>query len=74
MEVYPNADRGPLNYEKRIDVLEGHVRSIQLAARGRSSGLTVPLADVLIYACAKLNGLDVAHDDSHFDELAKLEG
>jgi hypothetical protein len=31
------------------------------------------LADLLIYACAKLNGLDVAHDDSHFDELAKLE-
>jgi predicted nucleic acid-binding protein len=49
-------------------------RSIQLADRGRAGGLTVPLADLLIYACAKLNGLDVAHDDSHFDELAKLEG
>ena len=48
-------------------------RSIQLADRGRSAGLTVPLADLLIFACAKLNGLDVAHDDSHFDELGTLE-
>jgi predicted nucleic acid-binding protein len=48
-------------------------RAIQLADRGRSAGLTVPVADLLIYACARLNGLDVAHDDSHFDELAKLE-
>jgi predicted nucleic acid-binding protein len=48
-------------------------RSIQLADRGQSAGLTVPLTDLLIYACAKLNGLDVAHDDSHFDDLARLE-
>jgi predicted nucleic acid-binding protein len=48
-------------------------RSNQLADRGRSAGLTVPLTDLLIFACARLNGLDVAHDDSHFDELAKLE-
>ena len=48
-------------------------RSIQLADRGRSAGVTFPLADILIFACAKLNGLAVAHDDSHFDELAKLE-
>jgi predicted nucleic acid-binding protein len=48
-------------------------RSIQLADRGRSAGVTVPLVDLLIFACAKRNGLDVAHDDSHFDELAKLE-
>jgi len=48
-------------------------RSIQLADRGRSAGVTVPLADLLVYACAKLNGLDVAHDDSHFDKLAKLD-
>jgi predicted nucleic acid-binding protein len=48
-------------------------RAIQLADRGRAAGLTVPVADLLIYACARLNGLDVAHDDSHFDELAKLD-
>ena len=48
-------------------------RSIRLADRGRTAGLTVPLADLLIFTCAKLNGLEVAHDDTHFDELAKLD-
>lgn len=48
-------------------------RSIQLADRGRASGVTVPLADLVIFACAKIHGLDIAHDDAHFDELAKLE-
>jgi predicted nucleic acid-binding protein len=48
-------------------------RSIQLADRGRSAGLTLPLADLLIYACATHHGIAVAHDDSHFDELAKLD-
>ena len=48
-------------------------RSIRLADRARASGVTVPLADFLIFACAKAHGLDVAHDDTHFDELAKLE-
>ena len=48
-------------------------RSIQLADRGRSAGVTAPLTDLLIFACAKLHGLDVAHHDSHFDELAKLD-
>jgi predicted nucleic acid-binding protein len=48
-------------------------RAIQLADRGRAAGMTVPLADLLIFACAKIHGLDIAHDDTHFDELAKLE-
>jgi predicted nucleic acid-binding protein len=48
-------------------------RSIQLADRARASGVTVPLADLLIFACAKIHGLEVAHDDTHFDELTKLE-
>jgi predicted nucleic acid-binding protein len=48
-------------------------RSIQLADRARASGLSVPLADLLIYACAGIHGLDVAHDDTDFDALAKLE-
>ncbi len=47
-------------------------RAIRLADRGRAAGLTVPVADLLIFACAKLNGLDVAHDDTHFDALAGL--
>jgi predicted nucleic acid-binding protein len=48
-------------------------RSIQLADRARASGVTVPLADLLIFACSKIHGLDLAHDDAHFDELTKLE-
>jgi predicted nucleic acid-binding protein len=48
-------------------------RSMQLADRGRTSGVTVPLADLLIFTCAKTHGVDVAHDDAHFDELARLE-
>ena len=48
-------------------------RSIQLADRARSSGVTVPLADLLIFACANIHGLEVANDDTHFDELLKLE-
>jgi predicted nucleic acid-binding protein len=58
------------SYEISLHVWD---RAIQLADCGRSAGLTFPLADLLIFACARLNGIDVAHDDSHFDELAKLE-
>ena len=48
-------------------------RAIQLADRARASGISVPLADLLIFACATIHGLEVAHDDSHFDELTNLE-
>ena len=48
-------------------------RAIRLANRGRATGVTAPLADLLIFACAKLNDLEIAHDDEHFDALAKLE-
>ena len=48
-------------------------RSVQLADRARASSVTVPLADLIIFSCAKIHGLDVAHDDTHFDQLAKLE-
>jgi predicted nucleic acid-binding protein len=48
-------------------------RSIQLADHARSSGVTVPLADLLIFACANVHGLEVANDDAHFDDLKKLE-
>jgi predicted nucleic acid-binding protein len=48
-------------------------RAIRLADRGRAFGVTVPLADLLIFACAKIHGLDLAQDDAHFDDIAKLE-
>jgi predicted nucleic acid-binding protein len=47
--------------------------AVELADRGRASGVTTPLANLLVFACAKRHGLAVAHDDEHFDTLAKLE-
>ena len=58
------------DYEISADVWQ---RSIQLADRARASGVTVPLADLLIFSCARIHGLEVAHDDAHFDELTKLD-
>ena len=58
------------DYEISAEVWQ---RSIQLANRARASGVTVPLADLLIFSCAGIHGLEVAHDDIHFDELTKLE-
>jgi predicted nucleic acid-binding protein len=49
-------------------------RAIRLADLGRASGVTAPLADLLIFACAAEHGLTLAHDDAHFDELAELRG
>jgi predicted nucleic acid-binding protein len=57
------------DYEISADVW---TRSIQLANRARASSVTVPLADLLIFSCAKIHGLELAHDDTHFDELMKL--
>lgn len=59
------------DYEITADVWE---RAIRLADRGRASGVTVPLADLLVFACAKIHGLEVGHDDEHFDTLVTLEG
>lgn len=47
-------------------------RAIRLADRGRAAGVTAPLADLLIWACAKEHSLDLAHDDSHFTQLEQL--
>jgi len=50
-------------------------RAVRLTDRGRAAGVTAPLADLLIFACAKeQHGLDLAHDDSHFVQLEQLEG
>jgi predicted nucleic acid-binding protein len=46
--------------------------AIQLADSGREKGLTFPLADLLIYACAKFHHLELAHADAHFDQIAEL--
>lgn len=46
--------------------------AIRLADRGRAAGVTAPLADLLIFACASIHGADLAHDDFHFKQLADL--
>ena len=58
------------DYETSTEVWQ---RSIRLADRARASGVTVPLADLLIFTCARTYGLELAHDDTHFDELTRLE-
>ena len=58
------------DYEVSAEVWQ---RSIQLADRARASGVTIPLADLLIFMCVRVHGLELAHDDTHFDELTKLE-
>jgi len=56
-------------YDMTSDVWE---RAIRLADRGRAAGITVPLPDLLIFACAMIHELELAHDDVHFDQLAKV--
>ncbi len=47
-------------------------RAIRLADLGRTAGVTAPLADLLIFACANEHHLELAHDDSHFTQLEDL--
>ncbi len=48
-------------------------RAVRLADRGRAAGVTTPLADLVIFACAKVHRLDLAHDDGHFSQLEPLD-
>ena len=48
-------------------------RAIRLAERGRAAGVTVPLADLVVFACAKVHGIELAHDDAHFVQLEGLD-
>jgi predicted nucleic acid-binding protein len=48
-------------------------RAIELAERGRASGATIPLADLLVFSCARVHDLQFAHDDDHFRQLARVE-
>jgi predicted nucleic acid-binding protein len=58
------------SYEISPDVWE---RAVRLADRGRAAGVTTPLADLLIFACAEHYALDLAHDDAHFTQLDELD-
>jgi predicted nucleic acid-binding protein len=43
--------------------------SSKLALRCREKGITVPLSDIIIAACATTHGLELEHCDKHFNEL-----
>lgn len=43
-----------------------------LARRSRAAGLTVPVTDLLIAACARHHGVEIDSTDAHFAELEKL--
>lgn len=58
------------DYEITPDVWE---RAIRLADLGRAAGVTVPLADLLVFSCARVHRLDLAHDDAHFDQLDAVD-
>jgi len=47
-------------------------KASELASRARNQGLTVPAADVLIFACAIHYGLGIEHMDRHYDLLAAM--
>ncbi len=46
--------------------------SSKLAFRCREKGLTVPLSDIIIAACAVTHGLELEHCDKHFNDLLPL--
>ena len=43
-----------------------------LARRARQAGLTLPAADIIIAACARLHGAEIIHRDRHFDKIKLL--
>lgn len=47
-------------------------RAYDLARRARKRGKTVPATDIVVMACARHHGVDIAHDDEHLAELARL--
>ena len=74
--VGSDADRKMLRaYERRIPELpiteEVWDTACRLADFCRRTGKTVPPHDILIAACARHYGLEIEHEDSHFDLLGE---
>ena len=44
----------------------------EFARRARATGLTIPITDLLIAACARHHGVEVESMDAHFAELEKM--
>jgi predicted nucleic acid-binding protein len=48
--------------------------AVDLARQARAGGLTVPVADLLVVACARHHGLALLHRDAHLDRLLEVLG
>lgn len=46
--------------------------AISTARAARARGITVPAIDLLIFACARINDLDIESADGHFELLEAL--
>jgi predicted nucleic acid-binding protein len=71
------ADRALLReYQKRLPELgissEVWEKACELADRCRRAGKTAPPHDIAIAACALYHGVEIEHDDAHFDLLTSI--
>lgn len=48
-------------------------RAVHLAGLAGAAGVSVPITDVLVFACARVHSLQLAHDDSHFRQIATFD-
>ena len=66
----------PREFEQVLPELEMSAEvwdiACDLARRVRTSGLTIPVTDLPIAACARHYGVEVESTDAHFAELRKL--
>lgn len=46
----------------------------RVADRSRRQGVTVPVADLIVWATARVHGLELLHCDSHFEALEEIAG
>ena len=69
--------------KKALDELEKEVRvypvneaawiaARKLARKCREKGVTAPSTDIVIAACAAEHGLELEHNDSHFEKILPL--
>jgi predicted nucleic acid-binding protein len=47
-------------------------RAVSLARSAREQGVTLPVTDLLVAACAFHHGVAIEHNDAHFDRLATV--
>ena len=43
-----------------------------VASYARSRGLSVPVPDLIVFACAHVHGVAIEHHDQHYDRLDQL--